>query len=171
MSLAPPFVPLLQYAFLQGALEGTTVTANRPVATRMLCFAVGILSTLALTNRAFSTEAYFQFKDLDSNTFVVKLVDAYTIKEAREILTKKLKVHIMGTLEKSPVSYNAPWHYHLKPGTISFFEITSEACDATIKDVEGRLSEAVEEILPENFWCPWSSVLTKEVHPGSKGTK
>jgi hypothetical protein len=167
----PSFIALLQYASLQGALEGTTVTANRPVATRMLCFAVGMLSTLALTNRASSTEAYFQFKDLDSNTFVVKLVDAYTIKEAREILTKKLKVHVMGTIEKSPVSYNTPWHYHLKPETVSFFEVTSEACDATIKDVEGRLSEAVEEILPENFWCPWSSVLTKEVHPGSKRTK
>jgi len=130
-----------------------------------------MFSTLALTDIASSTEAYFQFKDFDSNTFVFKLVDASTIKEAREILAKKMKVHVMGTLEKSSVSYNTPWHYHLKPETVSFFEVTSEACDSTIKDVEGRLSEAGEEILPEDFWCPWSSVLTKEVHPVSKSKK
>jgi hypothetical protein len=137
----------------------------------MLLFAVVMFITLVLTNRAFSTEAYFQFKDFDSNTFVFKLVDASTIKEAREILAKKLKVHVMGTLEKSPVAYNTPWHYHLKPETVSFFEITSEACDSSIQDVEGRLSDAGEEILPENFWCPWSSLLTKEVHPVSTRKK
>ncbi|HEV8327612.1 MAG TPA: hypothetical protein VGQ08_09015 [Nitrospiraceae bacterium] len=145
--------------------------ANRPVAIRMLLFAVVLFITLVLANRAFSTEAYFQFKDIDSNTFVFKLVDASTIKEAREILAKKLKVHVMGTLEKSPVAYNTPWHYHLKPETVSFFEITSEACDSSIQDVEGRLSDAGEEILPENFWCPWSSLLTKEVHPVSTRKK
>ena len=96
-------------------LEGTTVKANRPVATRMLVFTMVMCITLALTDTASSTEAYFQFKDFDSNTFVFKLVDASTIKEAREILAKKLKIHVMGTIEKSPVAYNPPWHYHLKP--------------------------------------------------------
>lgn len=147
------------------------MNANRLVAIRMLLFAVVMFITLVLTTRAFSTEAYFQFKDFDSNTFVFKLVDASTIKEAREILAKKLKVHVMGTLEKSPVAYNTPWHYHLKPETVSFFEITSEACHSSIQDVEGRLSDAGEEILPENFWCPWSSLLTKEVHPVSTRKK
>lgn len=80
-----------------------------------------MLITLALTDIAFSMEAYFQFKDFDSHTFVFKLVDASTIKEAREILAKQLRVHVMGTLDKSPVSYNTPWHFHLRPETISFF--------------------------------------------------
>jgi len=144
------------------------VKANRPVATRMLVFTMVMCITLALSDTASSTEAYFQFKDFDSNTFVFKLVDASTIKEAREILAKKLKIHVMGTIEKSPVAYNPPWHYHLKPETVSFFEVAPEGCHSTIKDVEGRLSDAGEEILPENFWCPWSSLMTKEVHPVSK---
>ena len=63
--------------------------ANSPVATRMLFFGVVMFITLALTDIASSTEAYFQFKDFDSNTFVFKLVDASKIKEAREILVKK----------------------------------------------------------------------------------
>jgi hypothetical protein len=98
------------------------VKANRPVATRMPFFAVVMCITLALTDTARSTEAYFQFKDIDSNTFVFTLVDASKIKEAREILAKKLKMHIMGTLEKSPVTYNKPWHYHLRPETVSFLK-------------------------------------------------
>jgi hypothetical protein len=147
------------------------VNANRLVSPRMLCCAVGMFSTLALTDIASSTEAYFQFKDFDSNTFVFKLVDASIIKEAREILAKKLKVHVMGTIEKSPVSYNTPWHFHLNPETVSFFEVTSEVCHSTIKDVEDHLSEAGGEFLPENFWCPWSSELTKEVHLVSKSKK
>ena len=145
--------------------------ADRPVATRMLFFSVVMCMMLALTDTASSTEAYFQFKDFDSNTFVFKLVDASIIKEAREILAKKLKVHVMGTIETSPVSYNTPWHFHLKPETVSFFEVTSEVCHSTIKDVEDHLSEAGGEFLPENFWCPWSSVLTNEVHPVSKSKK
>ena len=145
--------------------------ANRLIASRMLFFAVVMCITLALTDIASSTEAYFQFKDFDSNTFVFKLVDASTIKEAREILAKKLKVHVMGTLEKSPVAYNTPWHFHLKPETITFFEVTSEVCHSTIQYVEVHLSEAGGEFLPQNFWCPWSSVLTKEVHLVSKSKK
>ncbi len=147
------------------------MNANRPVATWKLFVAVVIFITLALTDRASSTEAYFQFKDFDSNTFVFKLVDASTIKETREILAKKLMVHVMGTIEKSPVSYNRPWHFHLKPDTVSFFEVTTEVCHSTIKGVEDHLSEAGGNFLPENFWCPWSSVLTKEVHPAAKRTK
>ena len=145
--------------------------ANRPVATRMLFFAVVMCSTLALTDTASSTEAYFQFKDIDSNTFVFKLVDASKIKEPRKILAKKLMIHIMGTLEKSPVTYNKPWHYHLKPETVPFFEVTTEVCDSTIRFVEGHLSEVGGDFLPENFWCPWSSLLTKEVHLVSKRNK
>ena len=152
-------------------LEGTIVKAKRPVATRMLSFAVVMCITLALTDTTSSTEAYFQFKDFDSNTFVFKLVDASKIQEAREILAKKLKIHIMGTLEKSPVTYNKPWHYHMRPETVSFFEVTTEVCDSTIRLVEGRLSEVGGDFLPENFWCPWSSLLTKEVHLVSKTNK
>jgi hypothetical protein len=89
----------------------------------MLFFAVVMFITLALTDIASPTAAYFQFKDFESNTFVFKLVDASKIKEAREILAKKLKIHIMRTLEKSPVTYNKPWHYHLRPETVSFLKL------------------------------------------------
>ena len=72
----------------------------------------------------------------------------------------------MGTIEKSPVAYNPPWHFHLKPETVSFFEVAPESCHSTIEGV-GRLSDAGEEILSDS-WCSWSSLLTKEVHPVSK---
>jgi hypothetical protein len=95
--------------------------ANSSKATPTLLFAAVVFVTLALTDLASSTEAYFQFKDSDSNTFIFKLVDTSKIKEAREILAKKLTSHLMGSIEKSAASYNKPWHYQLQPETVSFF--------------------------------------------------
>jgi hypothetical protein len=50
-----------------------------------------------------TSEAYFQFKDIDSNTFVFKLTDPARIMAAREILAKKLDKHVTGIIEKSSV--------------------------------------------------------------------
>jgi len=57
-------------------LEGTIVKAKRPVATRILSLVVVMCITLALTDTASSTEAYFQFKDFDSNTLAGAGVEA-----------------------------------------------------------------------------------------------
>lgn len=113
-------------------------------------------------------EAYFKFDcESEKSTFVIKLTDAAKIREARDLLSGKKKTggHVMGTIIKSPVSYNQPWSFHLDPDSITFFQIAAEVCDASIQYVEDHLEEAGGEFLPGNRWCPWCSRLVEEVNP------
>ena len=110
------------------------------------------------------TEAYFMFTDgKDTSTF--KLTDAKRIKEARDILAgkEKRKVHVSGLIVKEQSPYNLPWHYYLKPDSVSFFQKSIEVCDSAIRYVEEHLGEAGGAFLPGNRWCPWASQLVREV--------
>ena len=115
-----------------------------------------------------SRAAYFMFDyPPRKETFVFKLTDPKRIKEARDILSgkQKDKIHVSGLVVKRPVSYNHPWKFYLNPQSISFFQVSTEVCDASIKFVEEHLSEVGGSFLPGNRWCPWGSRLLKEVSP------
>lgn len=112
-------------------------------------------------------EAYFRFECPPSKeTFVFKLTDPTRIQQARDILSgkEKGKTHVGGIIVTNPAPYNPPWHYHLEPQSISFFETSIEVCDASIGYVEGHLSEVGGSFLTGSRWCPWCSQLVEEVH-------
>jgi hypothetical protein len=113
-------------------------------------------------------EAYFMFMIVGyPETFIFKLTDPIRIQEARDILAKKItdRTHVMGIIVKKPANYNSPWSYYLGPTTITFFEFATEVCDAGMVFVEEHLNEVGGALLPNNKWCPWRSVLVREVNP------
>ena len=113
-----------------------------------------------------SAKAFFMFDyPPDEKTFIFKLTDPARIQEARDILNGKQKnqPHVTGLIVRRPVSYNPPWHYYLKPSSISFSDASIEVCDASIGYVEEHLHEVGGSFLPGNRWCPWGSRLVKEV--------
>ncbi len=113
-----------------------------------------------------SAEAFFMFDSPpNKETFVFKLTDPARIQEARDILSgkQKTKTHVTGLIVKKAVAYNRPWSFYLKPGSISFFQVSVEVCDASISFVEEHLDEVGGSFLPGNRWCPWGSRLLKEV--------
>ncbi|WP_308163879.1 BP74-related protein [Nonomuraea sediminis] len=115
--------------------------------------------------RDLMAEAYFAFKDVSGEEFIFKLTDPDRIEEARKILRgeETEKIHVMGRIIKRPAPYNPRWSYHLDPGTIQFFAMAIEVCDATIPYTEEHLDEACGAFLPGCHWCPWSSELVREV--------
>jgi hypothetical protein len=98
-----------------------------------------------------------------SKTFVIELINAARIDEARKIIDGKLKKGVRGTVVPEAASYNRPWSWHLEPATISFFEMATEVCDCNVQYLEDHLSEIGGAFLPHNNWCPWSSRLVREV--------
>ncbi|MER7467465.1 calmodulin-binding protein [Streptomyces sp. NPDC097981] len=108
--------------------------------------------------------AYFEFTD-GTDTFVFQLTDPARIRQARDILNgvDTENVGVMGTVVKSPASYNKPWKYHLAPNSVTFFGMAMEVCDASISYVNGHLGEVGGALLPRSTWCPWRSKLTREV--------
>ncbi|MFJ2031171.1 calmodulin-binding protein [Streptosporangium sp. NPDC087985] len=118
------------------------------------------------TSRAAAEDAYFEFAaPPNSKEFVIKLTDPVMIRNARDILSGKETnaVHVMGRIVKRPAPYNPGWSFSYDPATISFFAFAIEVCDASTMYVEDHLDEAGGAFLPGNFWCPWSSRLTREI--------
>ncbi|MEV0413533.1 calmodulin-binding protein [Streptomyces sp. NPDC050448] len=118
----------------------------------------------AEANPAAAPAAYFEFTD-GKDTFVFQLTDPARIQQARDILSgvDTENVGVMGTVVKSPASYNKPWQYHLAPNSVKFFGMAMEVCDASISYVDGHLGEVGGALLPRSTWCPWKSKLTREV--------
>jgi hypothetical protein len=97
--------------------------------------------------------------------FVFELRDEVKIAQARAILADptSLKKHVQGKIVPRPAPYNPGWSFHLDPDTIGFFELQIEVCDANATYVEAHLDEIGGSTLPNNFWCPWSSTLAREI--------
>ncbi|KAK5575450.1 hypothetical protein RB653_006583 [Dictyostelium firmibasis] len=129
----------------------------------ILILLVALFSFFALAR---SETAYFAFKTHGSqHDFIFKLTDDGLIKSARAILSgeEQLATHVMGRIRKVQASYNPHYSYHFDEKTISFFSMAIEVCDATLQYTEDYLDEACGAFLPGCFFCPWSSVITKEV--------
>ncbi|MEV4195495.1 BP74-related protein [Streptomyces toxytricini] len=107
---------------------------------------------------------YFEFTD-GTDTFVIKLTDPAKIRQARNILSGVDTENrgVMGTVVKTPASYNKPWTYHLDPNSVQFFGMAMEVCDASIAYVDEHLDEVGGALLPRSTWCPWHSKLTREL--------
>lgn len=111
--------------------------------------------------------AYFEFQQEAPNgerkAFVIKLTDPVRINEARAIIADKSGLHVQGTIVTTPVPYNPCWAFYLDPSSIRFFQVAAEVCDANVTYVAEHLSRVGTDFLPGNHWCPWSSVVTREV--------
>jgi len=117
-------------------------------------------------HQAWAEEAVFAVSNgAAKETFFIRLIDPTRIAEARAIVSGKerTRVAVAGTVITQPVSYNRPWHFHLAPESISFFERAIEVCDAATSYVEAHLDEIGGAFLPGNRWCPWHSHLAQEI--------
>ncbi len=120
---------------------------------------------LPTTIRPAPGEVYFEMDTLLGDRFVFKLVNPTRIRQAREILDKKLPKRIVGRVVTSPQPYNKPWHFHLDPATVEFSYLTDPSCDAAIAYIEEHLLEVGDRLLPQGRWCPLSSHLLRELLP------
>jgi hypothetical protein len=117
--------------------------------------------------------AYFVFKQIDQDLaereFVFALEDEGKAALARAIIAdpKDPRRSVSGTVSTQPVWYNPEWSFHFDPNTINFFELSIEVCDANVSWIEKNITETNATGLPNEFWCPWSSKLDREVFPKS----
>src|SRR5262245_39601471 len=105
-------------------------------------------------------------------TFVIQLDDPTKIAQARAIVSgqETQNVHVMGTIVKAPVFYNAPFSFFLDPGSISFFSTAPATCNATATAVQQNLAAVGGSFLPNNIWCPFTSKVAVELAVPSAAT-
>lgn len=112
-------------------------------------------------------EAFFEMETILGDRFVFKLIDPNRIRQAREILDKKLPKRVVGQIVTTPEPYNKPWRFHLDPATVQFSYLTDDDCDGAIHYIEDHLEDVGQRILPRGRWCPLSSRLVQELLPAS----
>jgi hypothetical protein len=163
----PAFEKEMCLFFVAGSCAMNTSSMSRYSIskTRLLIFFLTVVFTAVPVygQQDNPAEAYFVFDAPPrTETFVIKLIDPQTIREARNIIATGAPKIVIGSLIKQPVYYNSPWSYHLDPKSINFVEGAVEVCDASMGYLEDNLDIAYAD------WCPWNSRLLKEISPPAK---
>jgi hypothetical protein len=82
--------------------------------------------------------AVFRLRDdVHGETFRILLRDQATVRQAEQLLTSGRVMWTSGRLLAGDGGFNAPWNWHLDPQTVTFAEVTIEACQSWPSGVEG----------------------------------
>ena len=75
----------------------------------------------------------------DSEPVHLEIAASATVAQAESLLRSGDARWAIGAPRRGDGGFNAPWHWHIDPATVSFAEITIEACQATPSYIEQNL--------------------------------
>lgn len=103
--------------------------------------------------------ARFTFRDpLTQDVVRIEIANSDGLQEAEALLQSGGSRWAIGTPRRGNGGFNAPWTWHLDPASISFAEITIEACQSAAAAVADDLDYWI------NFGqvCLWGKVEARE---------
>src|SRR5689334_12362193 len=93
--------------------------------------------------------ALFTFREsLTADAIRVEITDAAGIADAAALLQSKEARWVLGTIRRGDGGINAPYSWHLDPETVSFAEVTIEACQT-------RASAIADDL---DYWIDFGQV-------------
>ena len=103
--------------------------------------------------------AMFLFRDPGSNSVVrLEITNPTGLDQAGDLLASGQAQWVLGTPRRGDGGFNAPYSWHLDPASITFAEVTIEACQAAASAVADDL----------DYWigfgqvCLWGVVESRE---------
>ena len=132
--------------------------------TRMISLASGFSLALLLTHCSDSTDpggggATFVFRDpLTQDVVRLEVTSDEGVEQAEALLQSGDAQWALGRPRRGNGGFNAPWSWHLDPASISFAEVTIEACQSAASAVDDDLDYWI------NFGqvCLWGVVERRE---------
>ena len=125
-------------------------------------FVVVLGITLTLVRCTDSTEpegARFVFRDpLTQEVVRLEITNSDGLDQAEDLLQSGAAQWALGTPRRGNGGFNAPWTWHIDPASITFAEVTIEACQVA--------SSAIADDL--DYWidfgqvCIWGNVESRE---------
>ncbi len=95
--------------------------------------------------------------NVQGERYSIFITNPQTIEQVLALSNGQTEARIpSGRLIDGPVSYNAPWHWHIDPEDVQMAEVTMELCDGLPSDVEKDIAYWVGTV---GRFCPWSAVL------------
>jgi hypothetical protein len=140
------------------------VSFRRMISVRRLILP-GVVCVLASSPAACSDssgpaegERFIFRESLTSDVIRIDVSDATGIAEAEDLLRTGAARWVLGTPRRGDGGFNAPWTWHLDPASISFAEVTIEACQT-------RASAIADDL---DYWigfgqvCIWGVVEARD---------
>ena len=129
---------------------------------RLTRFSLVIGITLTLIRCTDSTEpegARFVFRDpLTQDIVRLEITNPEGLDQANALLQSGAAQWALGTPRRGDGGFNAPWTWHLDPASITFAEVTIEACQVEASAIADDL----------DYWigfgqvCIWGTVESRE---------
>jgi hypothetical protein len=84
--------------------------------------------------------ATFVFREsLTADVIRLDITDPAALAEAERLRQSGEERWVLGTLRRGNGGFNAPWSWHLDPASISFAEVTIEACQTAASAIAGDI--------------------------------
>jgi hypothetical protein len=132
--------------------------------TWLYCLACILMSALACRETA-SVEALprlarFLVEVASLEQFRIELRDPGQVAQAESLMRTGERAYVVGDLAAGDGGFNAPYHWHLSPGSVRFTKDRQSACDALPSEVEENLDHWLRDV---GTFCPSASrIATRE---------
>jgi hypothetical protein len=107
--------------------------------TRLVLSAL-ILAGVACNDSSGPADARFVFRDpLTQDVVTLEITNSEGRGQAEALLSSGEAQWALGTLKRGDGGFNGPWTWHIDPATVTFAEVTIEACQTAMSAIDDDL--------------------------------
>ncbi len=99
-----------------------------------------ILAGVACSDSSGPEDARFVFRDpLTQDVVTLEVNNSEGRAQAEDLLRSGEARWALGTLKRGDGGFNGPWTWHIDPATVTFAEVTIEACQTAMSAIDDDL--------------------------------
>ena len=107
---------------------------------RKLILSAAVLACASCNDSAGPVGARFAFRDPVTQDVVrLEITNAEGRNQAEELLASGEGQWALGTPRRGNGGFNSPWTWHIDPATVTFAEVTIEACQTAMSAIDDDL--------------------------------
>lgn len=107
---------------------------------RRLILAASVLACLSCSDSSGPDGVQFVFRDPVTQDVVrLRITNAEGLAQAEDLLGSGTAMWALGTPKRGDGGFNAPWTWHIDPETVTFAEVTIEACQTAMSMIDDDL--------------------------------
>lgn len=129
---------------------------------RRSIFFLGLVAVLGCNSGITGVSAGGTFVvSVGTEQFRVRINNPLLATQARRMMNGVEKQQIINAeIDRGDGGFNTGYHWHMKPETVQFAEVTTEVCSGRPSDVESNINYWVDTV---KRYCPWGGRIIREV--------
>jgi hypothetical protein len=108
--------------------------------TLALVAGLALLASFSCSDSTDPTRAQFTFRDpLTQDVVRLEIANPPGLDQGEDLLRSGVAMWAMGTPKRGDGGFNAPWTWHIDPASVTFAEVTIEACQTAASAIDDDL--------------------------------